>query len=131
MEGHQGHRLPALPGTGLAIHLSAMKSILLCSSNPLLTKNLYAVLRDEGYAVETVEHPALAVQMVMAGSFDIMIVDSEPFGLSAEDAAQIIRSLKPDFPILSVGNECGMVPGVEKPLDLEEFKRTVHAIAVC
>jgi hypothetical protein len=68
----------------------------------------------------------------MAGAFDIMVVDSEPFGLSAEDAVQIIRAVKPGFPVLCVGSECdcGAAPGVETPLDLEKFKRTMHSIAV-
>lgn len=109
-----------------------MKKILLCSSDPILIKNLYGVLRDEGYAVETVEHPALAVQTVIDGTFDALVVDSEPFGLSAEDAVQIIRTLKPDLPILCKGSErkCGGALGVETPLDLESFKRTIHSIAV-
>jgi len=98
----------------------------------MLVKNVYCVLRDEGFSVETVEHPALAVQKVMDGSFDMLVVDSEPFGLSAEDAVKIVRSIKPDLPILCVGTEnwCGSASGVESPLDLEAFKRTVHAIGV-
>ena len=110
----------------------AMKNILLCSSDPMLIKNLYGLLRDEGYEVETVEHPALAVQTVMDRAFDALVVDSEPFGLSAEDAVQIIRSVKPDLPILCMGGkrECGGAVGVETPLDLESFKRTIHSIAV-
>ena len=108
-----------------------MKNILLCSSDPILIKNLYGILRDDGYAVETVEHPALAVQRVMSGTLvDALVVDSEPFGLSAEDAVQIIRSVKPHLPILCVGSECREAPGVDSPLDLEAFKRTVHAIGV-
>jgi CheY-like chemotaxis protein len=109
-----------------------MKNILLCTANPILIKSLYGVLRDEGYAVETVEHPALAVQAVIGGAFDALVVDSEPFGLSAEDAAQIIRSVKPDLPIFCMGGEqeCGGALGVERPLNLETFKRTIHSIAV-
>lgn len=104
-----------------------MKKILLCSSNPILIKNLYGLLRDEGFAIDTVEHPALAIQSVMGSRYGMMIVDSEPFGLSAEDAVRIIRSLMPDFPVLYVGSgEYGPSPAV----DLEKFKRTVHSIAV-
>ncbi len=107
-----------------------MKKILLCTSDPLLIKNLYGVLRDEGFAVETVEHPAVAVQKVMNGSFDVLILDSEPFGLSKQDAVEILRTVKPDLPILCVGKECAETSGVDLPLDLEVFKRTVHAIGV-
>jgi DNA-binding NtrC family response regulator len=108
-----------------------MNKILLCSANPILIKSLYGVLRDDGHDVEVIEHPALAVQKVMAGGFGMMIVDSEPFGLSAEDAVQIIRSTMPDLPVLYVGSGThGPMPAVEAPVDLEEFKRTIHNIAV-
>ena len=108
-----------------------MKNILLCSSNPLLTKSLYSLLRDEGYAVEIVEHPALAVQEIISGTFSMMVLDSEPFGLSSEDAVQIIRTVKPDLPIISLGSGSVTVstPVVAAPLDLEEFKRMVHSMA--
>jgi DNA-binding response OmpR family regulator len=109
-----------------------MKYILLCSSNPMLIKNLYGVLRDEGFIVDTVEHPALAVKKVLRAHFDVVIVDSEPFGMSAQDAAQVIRAVSPDMPIMIMGGEWekGQADGMEKPLDLEEFKRTIHNIAV-
>lgn len=109
-----------------------MKNIILCSSNPILIKSLYGILRDEGHNVETIEHPAFAVQMVMQRPYDFVIIDSEPFGLSAEDAAEIIKTVSPNMPILYVG--CGHneehAPAVETPVDLEEFKRTIHSMAV-
>jgi DNA-binding NtrC family response regulator len=109
-----------------------MKDIILSSDNPLMIKSLYGVLRDEGYNVEMVEHPALAVQKILRGKYDLIIVDSEPFGLSAEDAVQIIKTLVPDMPVLIVGR--GRIKQyettVETPLDLEDFKRMVHSYAV-
>jgi len=108
-----------------------MKKILLCSSNPLLVKSLYGLLRDDGYDVDIVEHPSLAVQRILVGGYDMMVVDSEPFGLSAEDAVQIIRSTMPELPVLYVGSgEHSTALAVDAPVDLEEFKRTLHAIAV-
>lgn len=108
-----------------------MKDIVLCSSNPILVKSLYGVLRDEGYNVVTVEHPAVAVQKVLSGKYDFIIVDSEPFGLSAEDAAQIITAVAPDMPVLFVGGGGKeRAPAVKTPVDLEELKRTIHRIAV-
>jgi len=109
-----------------------MKNIILCSSNPILIKSLYGILRDEGYEVETIEHPARAVQMVMRRSYDFIIVDSEPFGLSAEDAVEIIKTVAPGMPILFVGGDRVKehAPAVETPVDLEVFKRTIHGFAV-
>jgi len=108
-----------------------MKNILLCTSDPILIKNLYGALRDEGHIVDTVEHPALAVQKVIDGTYDVLVLDSDPFGLSSEDAVQIIRSVKPALPIvcLGTGSRCSSAHAVDSPLDLAAIKRTVHAIA--
>ena len=108
-----------------------MKNIILCSSNPLLIKNVYGFLRDEGYTIDIVEHPALAVKKVLWGAYDLVIVDSEPFGMSADEAAQVIRSVAPGMPVVIMGErEKDLVNGRPAPLDLEEFKRTIHNIAV-
>jgi DNA-binding response OmpR family regulator len=109
-----------------------MKNILLCSSNPLLIKNVYGVLRDEGYTVDTVEHPALAVKKVLLRSYDFVIVDSEPFGMSAQEAAQVIRSVSPGMPIVIMGSEGekDQAATMGPLLDLEELKKTIHSIAI-
>jgi CheY-like chemotaxis protein len=108
-----------------------MKKILLCSSNPLLIKSLYGMLRDEGYAIEDVEHPALAVQKVLAGAYDFMIVDAEPFGMSAEDAARVIKTIAPGMPILCVGGGagCDNLSMIRLPADLDLIKELIHRIA--
>ena len=108
-----------------------MKKILLCSSNPLLVKSLYGILRDEGYAIEDVEHPALAVQKILGGAYDCLIVDAEPFGLSADDAARIIRTLAPELPILRIGagSASDDLPLIRLPADLEAIKEMIHHCA--
>ena len=108
-----------------------MKKIILCSSNPLLIKSLYGMLRDEGCVVEEVEHPALAVQRVLAGTYDFMIVDAEPFGMSAEDAARIIKTIAPEMPILCVGGgaACDTLPMIRLPADLDAIKEMIHHVA--
>lgn len=104
-----------------------MKNIILCSSNTILVKSLYGILRDEGFLVETAEHPSLAVQMTMKRAYDFLIIDSEPFGLSAEDAVTIIKKIRSDLEVLFVGGnkEMNSLPIV----DLEEFKRTIRSIS--
>ena len=104
-----------------------MKKMILCSSNPLLIKSLYGMLRDAGYVVEAVEHPALAVQKVLACGYDFVIVDAEPFGLSAEDAARIIKTIAPELPVYRVGGEESDNPSMIKlPADLEAIKEMLH-----
>ena len=108
-----------------------MKKIILCSSNPLLIKSLYGMLRDEGYAIEDVEHPALAVQKVLGGAYDFMIIDAEPFGLSAEDAARIIRTIAPEMPIFCIGGGVASdnLPMIRLPDDLDAIKEMIHHVA--
>jgi len=108
-----------------------MKKIILCSSNPLLIKSLYGMLRDEGYTIEDVEHPALAVQKVLGSRYDFIIIDAEPFGLSAEDAARIIKTIAPEMPILCVGGGTAGddLPMISLPADLEAIKEMLHHIA--
>ena len=110
-----------------------MKRILLCSSSPLLIKGLYASLRDEGYAVEEVEHPSLAVQKVLRGPYDLTLIDAEPFGMSAEDAARIVGEIAPGMPVLCLGDEGGAGPGrlplIMVPADLDAIKEMIHRVA--
>lgn len=94
------------------------------------------MLRDDGYQVETIEHPAQAVQMVMRRRYHCAIVDSEPFGLSAEDAAKIIKAIAPLMPVLFIGEDRADAHAHAVPIsiDLEAFKRTIqrtiHGIAI-
>ena len=112
--------------------MPTMRNILLCSSDPLLVKNLSNVLRNEGFAVVTVEHPAFAVKKVLQSSFDVVVVDSEPFGMSAEEATLAIKAVSPQMPVLMIGNGGDGFPAgfIWKPVDLEAFRRAVqHAVA--
>ena len=90
------------------------------------------MLRDDGYQVETIEHPAQAVQMVLRRHYHCVIVDSEPFGLSAEDAAKIIKAVAPLMPVLFIGGDRTdtQAQAGRTAIDLEAFKRTIHSIAV-
>ena len=68
-----------------------MEEILLCTHDPILVKSLYGVLRDKGHDVEIADHLALAVQMILKSHYYAVIIDGKPFGLSVEDAVQIMR----------------------------------------
>lgn len=108
-----------------------MKRILLCSSSPLLVKSLYAMIREAGCSVEVVEHPALAVQRFLSDPSDATIFDAEPFGLSAEDAARILRSLAPEMPILCLGSGPAVdhLPLIRLPRELDAIREQIHRIA--
>ncbi len=107
-----------------------MNEVLLCTHNPILIKNVYGILRDEGFGVEVVDHSALAVQRVFQGSYVAVIIDSESFGLSAEDAVQIIQSVSPGIVVICVGfaKLDSDIVSMNLPVDLEEFKRAIHDV---
>jgi|GEM_PF-1499978 len=108
----------------------SMENLLLCSHNPILVKSLYGPLRDEGYSVEVVDHPALAVQMTLRWNYAAIIIDSESFGLSAGEAIQIIRAVSPDIPVVVIGDTGHSMEALSigNPVDLEEFKQVIHDI---
>lgn len=107
-----------------------MSEILLCTHNPLLIKNFYGILRDEGFSVTIADHLALAVRMVLQAHYDAAIIDAESFGLTAEETVQIMRSTSPHMPVIVVGVS-RTIPDVlyiEMPVDLQEFKQTIQDI---
>jgi len=117
-------------GIEIAPFYLAVSNVLLCTHNPILIKNFYGILRDDGFNVEIADHPALAVQMVSEGKYVAVIIDSESLGLSAEETVRIMRSISPDMPIVVAGNDnyAGGVLSVKTPVDLEEFKEVIHAL---
>ncbi|HWR72980.1 MAG TPA: hypothetical protein VN604_07405 [Nitrospirota bacterium] len=110
-----------------------MKNVLLCSSNPLLTKNLYGILREQGCSVDIVEHPSHAVRHVLFGLCDLLIIDAEPFGMQSGEAVEIVRSVAPDLHVLLLGETGGQragLPALSTPVDLEKFTQLIHRFAV-
>ena len=111
-------------------HPIVVSDILLCTHNPILIKNFYGILRDEGFTVEIADHSALAVQMVIQKKYVAVIIDSESFGLSAEEAVQIIRGISPDILVIFIGYDRFETDAlsIKIPVDLEEFKQAIHDI---
>ncbi len=107
-----------------------MTETLLCSNNQILLKSLYAILRDEGCSVDTADHPSLAVQMSLKKKYAALVIDSEPFGLSVHDAIKIIKTILPEIIVIFVGYDRleADVLGVEAPIDLEHFRKTIHCL---
>ncbi len=70
-----------------------------------MIKNLYGPLRDSGYQVETSEHPADAIKSVIATSYLSVVLDSRDIGMTATDAAAVIKSLRPDTSVIVIGKD--------------------------
>src|SRR5208283_4411793 len=81
-----------------------MEEILLCTHDPILVKGLYGILRDKGCGVEIADHLALAIQMILKKHYYFAIIDGKPFGLSVEDAVEIMKTVSPEMPIIVVKN---------------------------
>jgi DNA-binding NtrC family response regulator len=107
-----------------------MEEILLCTHDPILVKSLYGVLRDNGHDVEIADHLALAVQMILKNHYYATIIDGKPFGLSVEDAVQIMKTVSPEMPIIVVGgSERGAdALSIRMPVDLEELRELLNSI---
>ena len=107
-----------------------MDEILLCTHDPILVKSLYGVLRDEGHNVEIADHLALAVQMILKNHYYAVIIDGKPFGLSVEDAVQIMKTVSPEMPIIMVGGpeyEADTL-SIKMPVDLEELRELISSM---
>ena len=96
----------------------------------MLIKNLYGMFRDEGYSVEITDDPAHAVRIILENRFLAVIIDSQAFGLSAEEAVQIIKTVSPEIRVILIG--CREYEAadfsINLPLDLEALKKLVRGM---
>ena len=107
-----------------------MNDILLCTQNPILIKGLYGLLRDEGFRVHLSEYPAHAVQQIIKNSYGAIIIDSQAFGMPAEDAIKVIKTIAPEIRVILVGypEEETDSLSVKVPRDLEKLRDLVHSL---
>jgi DNA-binding NtrC family response regulator len=107
------------------------EDILLCSQNPLLTKQLYGPLRDSGRRVEISEHAAEAIRCVLGKHYLAVILDSRDVGLNVIEAADIIKSLSPDIYIFIIGEHDSAADGysVKRPEDLERLVEFINNLS--
>lgn len=73
------------------VYTCTMKDLLICSSDPMFVKSIYGAIRSEGFNLEIVERTAMAVQRTLRKNYCAVIIDPGAIGLSAADAAEIIR----------------------------------------
>ncbi|MEY2632801.1 MAG: hypothetical protein RIR00_1455 [Pseudomonadota bacterium] len=104
--------------------------LLLAEDNPINQEVVVELLRDVGLEVEVAENGAVAVAMVAARDFDLILLDMQMPVMDGLSAAEAIRKLpgKADLPILALTanafeedrHRClaaGMNDHVAKPLD--------------
>jgi len=107
-----------------------VNDILLCTQNPILIKGLYGILRDEGYDVDLSDYPAHAVQQIMKNPYSAVIIDSQAFGMPAEDAIKAIKTIAPEITVILVGypEEETDALSIKVPIDLEKLRALVHSM---
>jgi len=107
-----------------------VNDILLCTQNPMLIKGLYGILRDEGYNVDLSDYPAHAVQQIIKNSYEAVIIDSQAFGMPAEDAVKVIKTIAPEIRVILVGYPEDETDSfsIKVPIDLEKLRNLVHSM---
>lgn len=111
-------------------YLCIVSNILLCTQNPLLIKGLYGILRDEGYNVDLSDYPAHAVRQIMKNSYEAVIIDSQAFGMPAEDAVKVIKTIAPEIRVILIGypeDETDSL-SIKVPIDLEILRDLVQSM---
>jgi DNA-binding response OmpR family regulator len=107
-----------------------MKRILVCSYDPLFVKSLYGVLRSDGFDIKVTDHAAHAVQTAFREEFSAVILDSGSIGLSAVEAAKIMKSEVDEIPVIIAGSK-GLPSDaltVGRPIDIEEIRRLIRRV---
>lgn len=114
----------------LPLNLYTMNDILFCTQNQMLIKGLYGILRDEGYHVDLSDYPAHAVQQIMKKSYEAIIIDSQAFGMPAEDAVRVIKTIAPEIRVILVGypEEETDSLSTKVPIDLEKLRGLVYSL---
>lgn len=95
-----------------------------------MIKGLYGILRDEGYNVDLSDYPAHAVQQIIKNSYGAIIIDSQAFGMPAEDAIRVIKNIAPEIRVILVGypEEETDSLSIKVPIDLEKLRDLVHSM---
>ena len=96
----------------------------------MLIKGLYGMLCDLGYHVDLSDFPARAVQQIIKNSYEAVIIDSQAFGMPAEDAVQVIKKIAPDIRVILVGYPEDETDSlcIRVPVDLEKLRDIVHSL---
>jgi len=116
-----------------------MRKVLIVEDENLIRWALAQALTRAGYEVVLVETGDCAVEMIHAGSFDIVITDVKLPHISGIDVATALRLVSPVTPIILVSAEAdedarnqfaklSLAYFVEKPFDLDDVVNLVSSL---
>ena len=98
----------------------------------MFIKGLYGPLRDAGYQVEISEHPADAIKCIFTASYLSVILDSRDIGITATDAATIIKTIRPETYIVVIGKDVsnGDLCIMMQPDAIDQLKELIHELSL-
>jgi DNA-binding response OmpR family regulator len=114
-------------------------TVLLAEDDPAIAEPLSRALEREGYSVEVRGDGVDALERVLVGHVDLLVLD---LGLPRMDGLEVCRRLRPDFPDLPVlmltartdevdfvvGLDAGADDYVSKPFSMAELLARVQAL---
>lgn len=117
------------------------KRILVVDDEPAIRKTLYDLLTDEGYKVELSPDGIVAMDILEAAYFNLIILD---INLPGKDGLEIINEIKIKFPIIPViiftaygtsdraieAMKRGAYDYLEKPFDINNFLDIINRALV-
>jgi DNA-binding response OmpR family regulator len=82
--------------------LSAAARIVVLDGEPIVRSVIAKILKHGGYTVEEAGTVEAAVEIVKSAPPDLLLTNVSLPGISGRDAMRLIRSLRPDLPVLMV-----------------------------
>ncbi len=114
--------------------------ILVAEDNPINQMLVRSILRKGGHTVEVVDNGRLAVEAVISGHFDLVLMDMQMPVMNGEDATRVIRSMPPpknSLPIIALTADAmmehrerylgsGVTDLVAKPVDVNTLLTAIE-----
>ena len=106
-----------------------MANVLLCTQDSMLVRGLEYPLRDAGHDVTAATGTADGVRRFLERAFDVVVLDADSVGMSADEAVSVLRRVAPETRAVVRGE---IAPGagvgaVSRGRGLEELKRAILA----
>lgn len=114
--------------------------ILVCDDDPRIRESLADALAEEAFEVETVERAVDAIQRIMRGGYQALVLDLRLPGLGGLDAIAVVRRLDATLPVIvmtghasyeteQAARAAGIFYYLVKPFPLRELTEAVKAAA--
>ena len=112
--------------------------VLVCDDDPRVRENLAEALQADGFEVDSADRAVDAIQKIMRGSYQAVVLDLKLPGLGGLDAISIIRRVDEHLPIIvmtghasyeveQAARSAGIFYYLVKPFPLAELGEAVRA----